>query len=60
MEMLNKEELINDLIFYKEELERIWDFHPDNPDKRNAKLEYNKLKLKITEILDKLDEIGEE
>ena len=60
MEILNKEELINDLMFYKEELETLWEYHPNNPDKKDVKLEYNKLKLKTNEILDKLDEIDKE
>jgi hypothetical protein len=60
MEMLNKEELINDLIFYNDELEKLWEFHPENLDKRDIRLEYNKLKLEIKEITEKLDEIGEE
>lgn len=58
MEMLNKEKLINDLIFYNDELEKLWEFHPENLDKRDIQLEYNKLKLEIKgirEILDKLD-----
>lgn len=58
MEILNKEKLINDLIFYNDELEKLWEFHPENLDKRDIQLEYNKLKLEIKgirEILDKLD-----
>ena len=57
MKEINKEELINDLIFYNGELDKLWEFHPDNLDKKNVQLEFNKLKLKITEIHDKIDKI---
>jgi hypothetical protein len=60
MEKLQKVDLINDLIFYNRELEGLWDFHPDNPESKSIRLEYNKLKLKISAIQTQLDTVEDE
>jgi hypothetical protein len=60
MEKLQKVDLINDLIFYNRELEGLWDLHPDNPESKSIRLEYNKLKLKISAIQTQLDTVEDE
>jgi hypothetical protein len=52
-----KANLVNDLIAVSTVMDEIWNYHPDNPNKKNVIEEYNQL-LKIKEDIEKeLEEI---
>jgi len=50
--------LINELIMAKMELNRLWDFHPENEYKMDIIEQYNILKETITEIEEELAKAG--
>ena len=53
-EQLNqqKESLLDDLVAVSTVLEETWNYHPDNPNKKNVIEEYNQL-LKIKEDIER-------
>ena len=53
-----KEDLINELSFMYERIQTLWEFHPDNPEKRDVlqeTLELQKIVRELEEEIDKLD-----
>tara|TARA_Y100000389_G_scaffold26999_1_gene23168 strand:+ start:2294 stop:2488 length:195 start_codon:yes stop_codon:yes gene_type:complete len=53
-----KTDLVNELSFMYERVQWIWEFHPDNPKKRDVlqeTLELQKTIQKLEEEIDKLD-----
>ena len=55
-----KSELINDLMATVTIMEEVWSYHPDNPNKVDIKVEYNKLKEIKADIEKEIDEVEEE
>lgn len=63
---LNKEEqlnqqkasLLDDLIAVSMVMEEIWDYHPDNPSKKDIIKEYNNLKKIQSDIEKELSELN--
>lgn len=55
---LQKAELINDLLATSTVMEELWNYHPENPDKKDVIEEYKTL-LKIQKDIEKeLKELG--
>jgi hypothetical protein len=52
-----KSELISDLLATTTVLEEIWNYHPDNPDKKDVIKEYNILKQIQSDIEKELAEL---
>jgi len=53
-----KEDLINELSFMYERIRTLWEFHPDNPEKRDVlqeTLELQKIVRELEEEIDQLD-----
>lgn len=50
-----KAELVNELSFLIGLQEKLWRYHPNNPDSKNIKDEYIKLQIEIEEISYQLD-----
>ena len=44
-----KTELVNELVFLRERLEELWEQHPDNPNQRDIRFEYNEVEQRILE-----------
>ena len=51
--------LINDIIFYNDQLETLWKYHPENPNKVDIVLEYDNLKNEIHLLEDQIQQLGE-
>lgn len=45
-----KEDLINDLFWLSKQLEEVWQYHPNNPNKVDVELEYNEIKAEMSQI----------
>jgi hypothetical protein len=54
-----KANLINDVIFYTNRLEDLWQYHPENPKKLDVVDEYNALKNEIHLLEDRIQQLGE-
>ena len=52
-----KVELINELAFLSGLKDRVWKYHPNNPDKTSVVDEYAQLQMEIEDIEDQLNEI---
>jgi len=52
-----KQELVNDLIAVSTVMEELWDYHPDNPHKKDVVKEFDILKNIKSDILEEMDEI---
>jgi len=53
-----KADLINELSFMYERIQTLWEFHPDNPEKRDVlqeTLELQKIVRELEEEIDQLD-----
>ena len=44
-----KTELVNELAFLRERLEELWEQHPDNPNQRDIRFEYDEVEQRILE-----------
>jgi len=51
-------ELINDLIAVNTVMEELWNYHPDNPDKKDVVTEYNTLQNIQKDIEKEIDELS--
>lgn len=51
-------ELINDLIAVNTVMEELWNYHPDNPDKKDVVTEYNTLQNIQKDIEKEIEEIS--
>jgi len=54
-----KANLINDVIFYSDRLEELWQYHPENPKKVDIVWEYDNLKNEIHLLEDRIQQLGE-
>ena len=55
-----KSELIADLIATSTVMEEVWNYHPDNPDKKDPVTEYEKLKQIKSDVEREIDELVRE
>ena len=53
-----KAELVNELSFLTGLQEKLWRYHPNNPDSKDIADEYIKLQIEIEEISCQLDELS--
>ena len=51
-------ELINDLIAINTVMEELWNYHPDNPDKKDVITEYNTLQNIQKDIEKEIEELS--
>jgi len=51
-------ELINDLIAVNTVMEELWNYHPDNPDKKDVVTEYNTLQNIQKDIEKEIEELS--
>tara|TARA_S200002703_G_scaffold144436_1_gene138131 strand:+ start:448 stop:633 length:186 start_codon:yes stop_codon:yes gene_type:complete len=54
--IVTKEDLINDLIFYTQRSEELWEYHPSNPERINVEGEYEKILQLILECKENLND----
>ena len=47
---MNKEQLINDIIFFQERLDELWKYHQDNPEKINVEDEFERIQKMILSL----------
>lgn len=52
-----KEDLINELSFMYERIQALWEFHPDNPKRRDVLKETLELQKIIRELEEEIDQI---
>ena len=52
-----KSELVADLIATVTVMEEVWNYHPDNPDKKDPVIEYEKLKQIKSDVDKEIDEL---
>lgn len=52
-----KADLINELSFMYERIQALWEFHPDNPEKRDVLKETLELQKIIRELEEEIDQI---
>ena len=55
-----KSELIADLMATSTVMEEVWNYHPDNPDKKDPVTEYEKLKQIKSDVEREIDELERE
>ena len=55
-----KSELVADLIATVTVMEEVWNYHPDNPDKKDPVIEYEKLKQIKSDVEKEIDELERE
>ena len=55
-----KSELIADLIATSTVMEEVWNYHPDNPDRKDPVTEYEKLKQIKSDVEREIDELERE
>ena len=55
-----KSELIADLIATSTVMEEVWNYHPDNPNKKDPVTEYEKLKQIKSDVEREIDELERE
>jgi hypothetical protein len=53
-----KNELVNELAFLSGLKDKVWKYHPNNPDRVSVVDEYAQLQMEIEEIEDRLDQLG--
>ena len=53
-----KNELVSELAFLSGLKDKVWKYHPNNPDKVSVVDEYAQLQMEIEEIEDRLDQLG--
>ena len=47
---MDKEQLINDIIFFQERLDELWQYHQDNPEKVNVEDEFDRIQKIILSL----------
>jgi len=52
-----REELLNNLFWLSKQLEDVWQYHPNNPNKIDVELEYNEIKAEMSQIESQIDNI---
>lgn len=52
-----KADLINELSFMYERIQALWEFHPDNPEKRDVLKETLELQKIIRELEEEIDQL---
>ena len=55
-----KSELVADLIATVTVMEEVWNYHPDNPNKKDPVVEYEKLKQIKSDVEKEIDELEKE
>jgi iron-sulfur cluster repair protein YtfE (RIC family) len=55
MAKVDKVELVNQLVFLINIQEKVWRYHPDNPNPIDVREEYNRLQEEIKDITNQLD-----
>jgi len=53
-----KNELVSELAFLSELKDKVWKYHPNNPDRVSVVDEYAQLQMEMEEIEDRLDQLG--
>ena len=53
-----KNELVNELAFLSGLKDKVWKYHPNNPDRVSVVDEYAQLQMEIEEIEERLDQLG--
>ena len=53
-----KNELINNLIDIEDEIQQLWDFHPDNPDAINVKARFESCQRNAVSLQAHIQELG--
>jgi len=53
-----KNELVSELAFLSGLKDRVWKYHPNNPDRVLVVDEYAQLQMEIEEIEERLDQLG--
>jgi len=53
-----KNELVSELAFLSGLKDRVWKYHPNNPDRVSVVDEYAQLQMEIEEIEERLDQLG--
>jgi len=53
-----KNELVSELAFLSELKDKVWKYHPNNPDRVLVVDEYAQLQMEIEEIEERLDQLG--
>ena len=55
-----KSDLVADLIATVTVMEEVWNYHPDNPNKKDPVVEYEKLKQIKSDVEKEIDELEKE
>jgi hypothetical protein len=53
-----KANLINEVIFLNDVADTFWDFHPENPNKVDVVVEYDRIKAQIQELENQIEQLG--
>jgi len=53
-----KNELVSELAFLSELKDKVWKYHPNNPDKTSVVDEYAQLQMEMDDIEERLDQLG--
>jgi hypothetical protein len=53
-----KNELVSELAFLSELKDKVWKYHPNNPDRVSVVDEYAQLQMEMEEIEERLDQLG--
>ena len=53
-----KNELVSELAFLSGLKDKVWKYHPNNPDKVSVVDEYAQLQMEMEEIEERLDQLG--
>ena len=53
-----KNELVSELAFLSELKDKVWKYHPNNPDKASVVDEYAQLQMEMDDIEERLDQLG--
>ena len=53
-----KANLINEVIFLNDVADTFWDFHPENPNKVDVVVEYDRIKAQIQNLENQIEQLG--
>ena len=53
-----KANLINEVIFLSDIANHYWEFHPENPDKVDVVVEYDRIKTQIQDLENRIEKLG--
>jgi len=53
-------QLINEIIFLNDRMDELWQYHPENPSRRDIVWEYSDLQRRVNEVEAELDQLGSE